>query len=66
MKTMRTKLQAPWQLFECVALDNVADLELFVVREAHAALLLAGDLGDFVLEVAERLHLAVPDHNPGG
>ena len=53
--------KASRQLLKHIALDRITDLEVLEVGEADAALLLTRHFLDLVLEVAERLDLALPD-----
>src|SRR6185436_12483514 len=58
-----TTLKRPGDRLHLDALDDVADLDVVVVLEGHAALEAFPDLADLVLEALERLQRALVNHH---
>ena len=54
-------LKRPLDLFDRVALDDIARAHVLVALEAHAAFLAGHDLAHLVLEALERRKLALVD-----
>src|SRR6266568_7357169 len=58
-----SELQRAGDFLDLEALDHVADLDVLVILEGHAALIAFTHLADLVLEALQRLQGAVVDHD---
>src|SRR5205085_4688759 len=58
-----TRLQRAGNLLDLEALDHIANLDVLVVLEGHAAFVALADLADLVLEPLQRLQAALMDHD---